>query len=590
MLVPERHVRYRSSGAFLAGAVALCLVATGCVFRSHPTTALSGAPTLAAMARRLGGDVVERMVRGLYPGRSGEISMVAEPSNVIVRWSAGALGTPEVDRSTTHATPWSYHQRVPLILYGPGFVRGGARLDEVVDVSDLAPTFAELMGFRFNAPDGRSLDRALLPPGNRNGRPRLIVLVAYDGGGWNLLQRWPDAWPVLRHLASSGSTYTNATIGSSPSVTAAIHATMGTGAYPRVHGVPEHAVRRPDGTIGDVYSGDEADTSMLEAETLADAWDFAHGNRPWTGIVATEPWHLGMLGTGALVESRDRDVAVLWHRDDERFYTNENLYVVPDYLPGGDVLDGRLRALDSTDGAIDGTWMGNDLQSPRVVLGSPAFVEHQRDALLEIVRREPIGRDALTDLLFVEFKSTDLGAHIWNLVGEEEQHVLRAQDEAIGALVRLLDQVAGRDRYVLAVTADHGLTPLPEAVDGLRIHPDVVGARVNEYFGRELVESVTPSSMFLDVDALTASGITATEVARYVASLRYRDVLPEDADVDSIQEGQLQRAVFAGVFPSSFLQTLKESDIRALGPGRFPEGDLQSADHPYAGIIEPASR
>lgn len=588
MHVPERRVRCRSP-AFLAGAAALCLIATGCVFRSRPTTAPSGAPTLAAMARRLGGDVMEQLVRGLFSGRSGEISMVPEPSNVIVRWSAGSLGTPEVDRSTTHATPWSYHQRVPIILYGPGFVRRDVRSDESVDVSDLAPTFAELMGFRFEAPDGRSLDRALLPRGSRNGRPRVIVLVAYDGGGWNLLQRWPDAWPVLRQIASQGATYTNATIGSSPSVTAAIHATMGTGAYPRVHGVPEHAVRRPDGSVGDVFFGNEADTRMIEVETLADAWDFANHNRPWTGIVATEPWHLGMLGTGALVEGRDRDVAVLWHRDDGRFYTNEKLYAVPNYLPGVDVLDGRLRELDSTDGAIDGTWRGNDLLSPRVVLGSPAFVEYERDALLEVVRREPIARDDLTDLLFVEFKSSDLGAHVWNLVGEEERHVLRAQDEAIGELVRLLDQVAGRDGYVLALTADHGLTPLPETVDGLRIHPDVVGARVNEYFGRELVERVTPSSLFLDMDALAASGITATEVARYVAGLRYRDVLPDDADVDAIPESQLRRAVFGGVFPSSFLQNLAESDIRALGPGMFAEGHLRSPDHPYAGIIEPTT-
>ena len=577
--------RPRSIGVVvLSGAVALATLANGCVLR-RPTAAPAGSPTLRGMARRVGGDVVERLLRGYHPERSADVAIVAEPSNVVVRWSGTSLDAGIPDPRTTHATPWSYHQRVPIVLYGPGYVTKGIRSNAVADVADLAPTLAELMRFPFRAVDGEVLSGALLPAGRRKGRPRVIVVVAFDGGGWNLFQRYPAAWPMVRRLAREGATYLNATIGSSPSVTAAIHATMGTGAYPRTHGIPEHAIRRPDGSVGDVFRGQEADPSLLAVETVADAWDRENGNRPWTGLVATEAWHLGMLGKGALASGGDRDVAVFWDRDGLRFHTNQEAYSLPSELPGRAVLDRHLQDLDATDGARDGAWMGNDLASPRVILGSPAFVRYQGGAVLDILRREQIGRDDLTDLLFVEFKSTDLGAHIWNLVGPEEPHVLRAQDEVVEEMVRLLDRLVGRDRYVIALTADHGLTPLPETVGGIRIHPDVVGERVDEYFGRDLVERVTPAGLYLDRQALADAGITVTEVARFVSGLRYRDVLPPDADPGDIPSDVADDRVFAAVLPAAFLQALTEDAARSFGPGAFPEGNLTSPQHPYADVL-----
>ena len=85
------------------------------------------------------------------------------------------------------------------MLYGPGFIRDGKQVQRSVDVTDIEPTFAELMRFDFAAPAGSPLDDGLLPPARRNGQPKVVVLVAYDGGGWNLLERWP-----MRGRSSAG--------------------------------------------------------------------------------------------------------------------------------------------------------------------------------------------------------------------------------------------------------------------------------------------------------------------------------------------------------------------------------------------------
>jgi type I phosphodiesterase/nucleotide pyrophosphatase len=561
----------------------LALLAGSCSLAA-PQEAPAGSPTLQQMAERLGTDVVEHLRRGNVAGRSPEITLIPEPWNVVVRWSGRTLGAGKRDPRSTHPTPWDYHQRVPVILYGPAYVRPAVVSDRPVDVTDLAPTFAELLGFPFDEPDGAPLEESLLPPGRRNGRPRLIVLVAYDGGGWNLLQQWPDAWPVQRRLAAAGTTYTNATIGSAPAVTAAIHSNMGTGVYPRRHGLSENVGRLPDGTIGEIDVRLD-DPRLDEAETIADAWDRANGNRPWVGLLGYETWHLGMMGRGSKAPGGDPDVGVLWELEEERFGIDEDFYDLPDALPDRAALDLHLRRIDEEDGALDEVWMGRDLTDPNIIPGTPAFVRYQGDALSDMLAGSTVGDDEVTDFLFVELKPTDFGGHIWNMVAPEEEEVLRAQDDVVGDLVKQLDELVGPDRYVLALTADHGQTPLPETRGGIRIDPDVVGQRIVQYFRRPVVERATPSGIYLDMEELRRAGIQLEAVARYAATLSYGDVLPVDADRDTIATEELERLVFAAVLPGPYIDGISDEEVEALGAGRYPEGDLSSPDHPYATVL-----
>lgn len=563
----------RALGLALAALLASC---------TAPPEASPGARTVERMAREVGGDVLEAVRRGYVPGRSGELSLIPKPHHVIVRrgsWLPGDEPSPD----TSHSTPWAHHQRVPIVLYGPGFLRGGVVFDAVVDLADLAPTMAKLMGFPFPARDGRQLGEALLPASERGRAPRAIALVAYDGGGWNLLEEYPDAWPFLRALMARGALFTNATVGSSPSVTAAVHPTMGTGAYPAIHGVPDNTARLPDGTVGDAWFG-RTDPGLLRVQTLADAWHEA--THAWTGIVATESWHLGMLGRGAEPPAEPTQVAVLWSRRERGFFTNPERYRLPVSLPDEASLEGRVRDLDATDGVLDGRWMDNDLRAPDVLPGTPAFVRHQGEAVLRILREEPIGEDDVTDLLFVELKSTDRGAHLWNLAGEEQPLVLRAQDDLLRDLVAALDARVGEGRWVLGVTADHGLTPLPEEAGGLRLHPGALADAVERRLG-PIVETVTPSALFLDMEEVRSRGLALDLIARIVGDLRYRDGIPEGVDLEAIPEELLDRRVFAAVLPGRYLESLTPEETARVGPGIYEQGDLTGTEAAgrFAGLV-----
>jgi hypothetical protein len=133
-----------------------------------------------------------------------------------------------------------YLERIPLAVYAPGLVAPGER-DERVTLADLAPTIASMIGL-----DGWPADREGRPlPGvPRDGMPpKAIVVFVVDGGGWNVLHHWSSAWPRQRELFGKSLLFRNAIHGSFPAVTACAHATIGTGTFPRSHGITGHNIR-----------------------------------------------------------------------------------------------------------------------------------------------------------------------------------------------------------------------------------------------------------------------------------------------------------------------------------------------------------
>ena len=87
-------------------------------------------------------DGVARAVQaGFYGPRSADIVMLPEPYYMFFN-----------PPGTTHATPYSYDNHVPLIFFGPG-IRAGVRY-EAVTINDVAPTLAAIFGVE--TPSGAS--------------------------------------------------------------------------------------------------------------------------------------------------------------------------------------------------------------------------------------------------------------------------------------------------------------------------------------------------------------------------------------------------------------------------------------------------
>lgn len=486
---------------------------------------------------------MRRVRRGFAPGRSPEVMLLPREPNFV----GGPI-------ATSHSGPWEYLQRVPLVMYGPGFIReqGPVELDREVTLADLAPTYAELLGTEWPAEKpGRSISEALVPADERPTPPRLILTVVWDGGGWNVLDAWPGTWPTLARLRAAGTSVEGAIVGSSPSVTPSIHTTIGTGAFPKQHGIVGIYLRGPDGNI--VSSFPAQTGRLIEVTTLADDFDRSLNNEPKVAMVGFKGWHLGMIGHGAEIEGGDRDHAVIINLS-EQLTANETAYEMPEYLRSTPGLKRDLRTVDLDDGKLDNTWMGHEiLNSPRERRDTPAWILYQTRLLDRLIARGDYGADDIPDLIYTNYKQIDEAGHNWNMLSREMPEEIRYSDAALDDLIEILDREVGEGQWVLSLTADHGQAPDPDIAKGWPIAVIPFGVDLAAEFGLEadeLVEKTSPVGIWLRQDTMEANGITLEQIADFAIGYRLADNVPEDGNVPEAYADRAREPIFEAAFPA----------------------------------------
>ncbi|MDQ4025329.1 MAG: alkaline phosphatase family protein, partial [Actinomycetota bacterium] len=126
------------------------------------------------------------------------------------------------------------------------------------------------------------------------------------------------------------------------------------------------------------------------------------------------------------------------------------------------------------------------------------------------------------------YKPIDLAGHYWNMVEPEVQENLRETDAQLRAIVEALDRIVGEDSYVLAITADHGMTPYAHVSGGWDIETRDMSADIEKRFdkvtpGKPLILSNRGYQLMLDRDEMRRNDVTAAEVAEFVRDYRIED-------------------------------------------------------------------
>jgi hypothetical protein len=96
------------------------------------------------------------------------------------------------------------------------------------------------------------------------------------------------------------------------------------------------------------------------------------------------------------------------------------------------------------------------------VFTSPFGNELLLDFAKRAIDAERLGNGPATDLLCISFSSNDAVGHVWGPDSQEVLDVTLRSDLIVRDLLEHLDARVGPGRYLLALTADHGICPLPE--------------------------------------------------------------------------------------------------------------------------------
>ena len=459
-------------------------------------------------------------------------------------------------QTTSHSGPWPYLQRVPLVFYGPGFFsREGSISRPGTTLADVAPTLAQITGTKLSQEStGNPITEVLT---GTTMRPRLIVVLVWDGGGWNVLHTWPQSWPNLKRIMMRGTSIVDATVGSSPSVTPAVHATIGTGAFPKRHGIVDMHVRDGEDVV-DTF--EEGNPRFLRIPTYADLYDRHNDNRPKIGMFAYHDFHAGMMGHGAQLPGGDKDVQIIAPSSPSiRFVAEENYYKLPSYLDEMGGFAELKHLVDGRDGKIDGSWLGRDLDDRHDVRHSPVWVQFQTKLIQEVIEREGFGADPMPDLLFVNYKQIDDAGHDWNMLSHEMKDVVEQTDQDLGELIRFLDRHVGHEQWGLVMTADHGQAPDAIAARAWPIGISKLVDSLTQHFGVEeedIIDETRPTGLWLDRPGLAKEGLEVEEIADFILDYRIEDDLGEGETIPPQYDARRREPVFSATFPSSAISRI----------------------------------
>lgn len=186
------------------------------------------------------------------------------------------------------------------------------------------------------------------------------------------------------------------------------------------------------------------------------------------------------------------------------------------------------------------------------------------ELLLALAKRaitaEKLGQTDTPDLLCLSFSSNDLVGHVWGPDSWEVFDMTVRADQIMADLFGFLDQTLGRDRYVVVLTSDHGICPIPEqkkvpTARRLTVSEVLVPLRqaLDHAFGvpptgpTQWFEVTDPKEqdrlwpwIYLNRRALAARELPLDQVAEYV-----RDWLAGRNDLETaFTRGQLERGKF----------------------------------------------
>ena len=108
-------------------------------------------------------------------------------------------------------------------------------------------------------------------------------------------------------------------------------------------------------------------------------------------------------------------------------------------------------------------------------------------------RSRKLGQGDTVDLLSLSFSSNDLVGHAWGPDSQEVLDVTLRSDALLKDLLGYLDDKVGKDNYYFALSADHGVCPLPEfahenGIKAGRVEPTVLTTQAEIFLNGKYLE------------------------------------------------------------------------------------------------------
>ncbi len=335
-------------------------------------------------------------------------------------------------------------------------------------------------------------------------RPKLVVVVVIDQMRADYIDRFARDWTGgLKRLVTEGAWFRESAYPYLNTLTCAGHATIATGTFPHVHGIMQNAW------------WDRGSHSIVQCSADSSATSVSYGGPPTTtegnsarnlrvptfgeymrSAVGSRLVTLSLKERSAIMLAGHAGDAVTWLTNaldgwqTSTAYTDKPVPAVKAFVDANPIdadygktwtrmlPESRYREVD--DAPWEAPPVGWGRTFPHTIasgIGKPDFESRTQwertpyaDAYLArlaaaLVESMHLGTRDRPDVLGVSFSTPDLIGHAFGPDSQEIRDAYAHLDQTMGVFLDRLDRLVGRGQYVVALSADHGVTPVPEALE-----------------------------------------------------------------------------------------------------------------------------
>jgi predicted AlkP superfamily pyrophosphatase or phosphodiesterase len=448
-------------------------------------------------------------------------------------------------------------------------------------------------------------------------KPKLVVLLVVDQMRADYVDKFLPQWTGgLKRLVEEGAWFRDAAYPYAATETCVGHSTISTGAFPATHGMVANAwwdrkeqkmvtcTADPDPNVKNIgYAGASpkgADTAWrMAVPSFAEELKFQTSGT--TRIVTfslkaraaiTMAGHKADAATwfdgGAWVTSTPygtlhfledprkshpakSDFGKTWSLslpESAYWYGEKALGAVPP--PGWDLTFPHPLRGKSSVSEPDSAYYEQWASSP---YGDTALTELAEKAVDEL----KLGNSSGTDFLAIGYSPVDYVGHAFGPRSREIQDILVRLDKDLGNLFVHLDAKVGRGNYVVALSADHGVVPVPEDMQ-------TTGADAGVLHLPEVQERIEKALEPFNYAKPAVARITGSDI--YFVPGVYEKLLHDHAAMQAVLDTALAQPGVAAVYRAEEVAgrpATQSPTLRAFANSYFPgrSGDLFILPKPY---------
>jgi arylsulfatase A-like enzyme len=309
-------------------------------------------------------------------------------------------------------------------------------------------------------------------------KPKLVVILVFDQFRGDYLDRYRSEFKAKNGwnlFLERGAHFTDCYYDYANLVTAAGHATIGTGAYTDGHGIPlnEWYEPGPDGTPRLVSSVADSRFQLVGAPpgrkdltgasphrevatTLGDELVLATGGR-------ARVYGVSMKDRAAILTSGHATKGAFWVDHETGTWETSTYWMkeLPTWAQQFNASD-HASIARKNGGVAQGSFY-------ELVGRSAASVVYQLDFAEALIAGENLGNNSahVPDMITISISSTDINGHAFGPDDPSQEKLIVQSDAALDAFFTFLDKTVGLKNVMVAMTGDHGVATTEKAGEAM---------------------------------------------------------------------------------------------------------------------------